>query len=94
MAATQTGRMSEQEYRELALGDRAMHTELVRGQLREKPPMTVAHGRVMMTLAEQLLLQLDRAESVVRIQHARLRVSSETYFIPDVTAIPAALERA
>jgi Uma2 family endonuclease len=94
MVVTPTRQMSEAEYRAFALNEEAMLVELVNGQLREKPPMSFVHGHVMMFLAEQLLLQTDRSQFVVRVQHARLRVSAETFFIPDIAVIPAALERA
>jgi Uma2 family endonuclease len=80
--------MSEVEYRAFALGDDSGRWELVAGQLREKPWMSVTHSRVTMDLVEQLLLQLDRDRFRVTAGLARLRVSSDTYYIPDVVVIP------
>ena len=91
MALTQTVRMSEQEYREFALGAGDGQWELVRGQLREKPWLCVEHSDVTMNLVEQLLRQLDRNEFRVRSNLGRLRVSADTYHVPDVAVIPAAL---
>ena len=94
MATTQTRKMSEQEYREFALGDTAGQWELVGGQLREKPWMSVEHDHVTIDLVEQLLLQLDRGQFRVSVGQARLRVSSDTYYIPDIAVIPTPMERA
>jgi Uma2 family endonuclease len=94
MATKQTVRMSEQEYREFALGGGHGQWEFARGQLREKPPMSVEHSYVAMNLVEQLLLQLDRNQFRVTANLARLRVSADTYYIPDVVVIPAALVQA
>ena len=94
MVTTQTLPMSEQDYRECALGDTAGQWELVDGQRREKPAMTAAHGRVMMDLVVILARQLDPSEYALRAGHARLRVSPETYYVPDVVVIPTVLEDA
>jgi Uma2 family endonuclease len=93
MVIAQTEQMSEQAYREFALGDCGGRWELVDGYLREKPGMTVFHGDVMMRLVELLLRQIDRNAYLVRVQHARTRVSSETY-VPDVAVVPTPLVRA
>jgi Uma2 family endonuclease len=94
MTITKTERMSEEAYREFALGDPGGQWELVRGQLREKPGMSVEHGGIMIRLAALLHNQLDRNEFEVRAQHARLRRSSDTYYVPDVAVIPAQFVRA
>ncbi|MFN8589858.1 MAG: Uma2 family endonuclease [Thermomicrobiales bacterium] len=87
--ATTTGELvSEETYRELAVLGEYQRAELYRGQLREKPLMSVEHGEIESRLAEQLIPQLDRDEYRVRIEHARLRVSPETYYIPDLVVIP------
>jgi Uma2 family endonuclease len=86
--------MTEQEYREFALGDPGGQWELVSGQLREKPGMSVGHGHVIVALTKQLLLQLDEDRYRIRIDHARLRVSPTTYYVPDIVVMPAELERA
>jgi Uma2 family endonuclease len=94
MATAQTVQMSEQEYREFALGDANGQWELVRGKLREKPWMSVEHSYVTMNLVKQLLLQLDSDQLRVTANLARLSVSSDTYYVPDVVVIPAALVQA
>jgi Uma2 family endonuclease len=94
MAVTRTKQMSEQEYREFVLGDGSGRWELVDGLLREKPGMSVMHGDVMETLAFALRGQLDRDNYRVRVQHARTRVSSETYYVPDIAVAPTSLVRA
>ena len=94
MALTHTKLMTEQEYREFALGDPGGQWELVRGQLREKPGMSATHGDVIDELATQLRHRLDRSEYRVRANHARLRVSAETYYVPDVAILPASAVRA
>jgi Uma2 family endonuclease len=66
--------------------------ELHRGILREKPSMSVEHGRVSFYLAFQLGQQLDRRAYEVRVNHGRLRHEhSATYSIPDVVVIPTTL---
>jgi Uma2 family endonuclease len=91
MAVVHPDIVSEAEYRRLALADPQGQLELYRGQLREKPWMSVAHGDVMMRLTEQLLLQLGRGEFHIRVQHARLRVSPDTYYVPDIAVMPTAV---
>jgi Uma2 family endonuclease len=91
---TETGLVSEEEYQRLALADPQGQLELIHGRLREKPAMSVAHGDVMMTLAAMLFNQLDRNAYRVRTGHARLRLSSDTYYVPDVAVIPTPVMRA
>jgi Uma2 family endonuclease len=81
--------MSEEAYRELALGDPGGRWELAGGRPREKPWMSVTHSRVTMNLVAQLLRQLDWNIFRVTAGLARLRVSSGTYHMPDVVVIPA-----
>jgi len=93
MSITKTESMTEEAYRQFALGDLKGQWELVRGHLREKPGMSVEHGAVMTNLMELLVLQLDRKEFRLRAMHARLRRSADTYYVPDVVVIPARLEQ-
>ena len=88
MSITKTEPMSEETYREFALGDPQGQWELYRGQLREKPGMSVEHGGVMDNLLAFLYEQLDRNEYRIRTNHARLRRSADTYYIPDIAVIP------
>lgn len=94
MSVTSTERVSEETYRRLALADPGGQLELYQGQLREKPVMSAWHGAIMLHLAVLLQNQLDRGEYRLRVTHARLRRSADTYYVPDVVVIPAALERA
>ncbi|MGH2615029.1 MAG: Uma2 family endonuclease [Thermomicrobiales bacterium] len=94
MSLTKSKHLTEAEYREFALGDPQGQWELLRGQLREKPGMSVEHGGVMIALVKQLLQQLDPNAYTPRVNHARLRRSADTYFVPDIAVIPAALEQA
>jgi Uma2 family endonuclease len=94
MALTRTAHMSEEAFREFSLGDPQGRWELVNGQLRERPGMSVGHGRVMNRLLAQIYRQLDQDQYTLRTQHARLRISSSNYYVPDIAIIPAAIERA
>jgi Uma2 family endonuclease len=91
MAITTARPVSEETFRQLALGNSRL--ELHRGQLREKPGMSVEHGHVMDDLLAQLYAQLDRRVYRLRAQHARLRVSSATYYVPDIAIIPRSMEQ-
>jgi Uma2 family endonuclease len=91
MVIVATERMSEEAYREFALGDTHGRWELADGQLWEKPEVTAAHDWAAMNLVRPLLLQLDPGQHRISIDHARLRVSAGTYFIPDVVVIPTRL---
>ncbi len=91
MVHTHAETMSEEAYREFALSDSGGHWELVRGQLWERPGMSVTHDRVTMDLVEHLLRQLDRDHFRVSAGFARLRVSADTYYVPDVAVIPTAI---
>jgi len=94
MAVANTTQVSEETFRRLSLGDPQGQLELHRGQLVEKPGMSVEHGDVMGNLVRLLENQLDRTSYRVRAQHARLRLASDTYYIPDVAVIPTAIVQA
>ena len=91
MVHTHPGTMSEEAYREFALSEPEGKWELVRGRLREKPAVTVAHSRVIITLVRLLLQQLDPSYFLVSFGLARLRVSADTYYVPDVVIIPTGM---
>jgi Uma2 family endonuclease len=91
MAITTTP-VSEETYRRLALGN--MQLELHRGQLREKPGMSVEHNDIADLLATLLRNQLNRGEYRVRENLGRVRRSADTYYIPDVAVIPTAMVQA
>ena len=82
--------ISEQTYRQVALEDPKGHWELVCGHLRSKPDMTIEHNDTMSRLARGLILQLHELEYDVRTNAGRLRVSSGSYYVPDVCVIPHA----
>jgi Uma2 family endonuclease len=92
MAVTTTRPVSEETYRRLALGNTRL--ELHRGQLREKPGVSVEHADVLHRLMAQLYAQLDFDEYQLHPNFARLRRSAATYYVPDLVVIPAAMVRA
>jgi Uma2 family endonuclease len=92
MATTTERQVSEATYRRLALGNSQL--ELHRGQLREKPGMSVEHNDIADLVSTLLRTQLDRSEYRVRENFARLRRSSNTYYVPDVAVIPTAMVQA
>ena len=94
MSTTKTEPMSEETYRQFALGDPQGQWELYRGQLREKPGMSVEHGGIMDNLLAFLYGQLDRNDYRIRTTHARLRRSADTYYIPDIAVIPTPVVQA
>ena len=83
-------RISEQEYRELALNDPDRLWELWDGVLVEKPLMSMKHEDVASYLGAALIAQLDRRLYRVNINGGRARLSPRSYYIPDVVVIPAA----
>lgn len=85
---THTETMSEEAYREFALNGPDGKWELVRGSLLEKPAVTVAHSRVIIILVRLLLQHLDPNQFLVSFGLSRLRVSEETYYLPDIVVIP------
>jgi Uma2 family endonuclease len=92
MATITIAPVSEKSYREIALGDPGL--ELHRGRLREKPGMSVEHNDVSEIVTTMLRAQLDRNQYRVRENMGRLRRSADTYYVPDIMVIPAALTRA
>jgi Uma2 family endonuclease len=91
VALTRTDHVSEAAYRQLAMRHDYALVELYRGQLRENPAMSVGHGNVMGRVLRQLFAQSDDSDYLIRVQHARLRVSSDTCFIPDIAIAPRAM---
>jgi Uma2 family endonuclease len=94
VSITKTEPMSEEAYRQFALGDPQGQWELYRGQLREKPGMSVEHGGITDNVLAFLYDQLDRNEYRIRTTHARLRRSADTYYIPDIAVIPTPVVQA
>jgi Uma2 family endonuclease len=83
--------LSEQEYRELVLGDDDHLWELWDGVLVEKPPMNMRHD-VAAYLGAQLIFQLDQNEYRVNVNGGKTRYTARNYLVPDVVVIPTALK--
>jgi Uma2 family endonuclease len=82
-------RISEQEYRELALTDAYHLFELWDGIPREKPLMSMRHDNVSFLLGHILQNQLEWNVFRVNVNGGKTRVSQRNYYIPDVVVIPA-----
>ena len=82
--------LSPEEYEELILGETDRTWELVRGRLREKPAMSMAHGDAALDLAFLLRGQLDRRDFRVSHNHARLKRVDRSYLVPDVVVLRVA----
>jgi Uma2 family endonuclease len=82
-------RISEQEYRELAMTDPDHLWELWDGVLVEKPLMSMKHEDVSTYLGAALINQLNRSEYRVNVNGGRTRLSPRNFFIPNVAVIPA-----
>jgi len=85
-------RISEQEYRELALSQDDRLWELWDGVPREKPLMSMKHDNVSFYLGLALATQLDRSVYRVNVNGGKTRHTPRNYSIPDVVVIPAALQ--
>jgi Uma2 family endonuclease len=82
-------RITERQYRELALDEPDRRWELWDGVPREKPLMSMMHEDVASYLGHLLQSQLDRRQFRVNINGGRARRSERNYFIPDVMVIPS-----
>jgi Uma2 family endonuclease len=85
--------IGEQEYRGRALNEQDRFWELWDGVLVEKPPMSIKHDDVAFYLGYLLQSQLDRREYRVNVNGNRTRLSSRSYYIPDVIVIPVAYQQ-
>lgn len=85
-------RISEQEYRALALADADHLWERWDGVPREKPLLSMKHDNVSFYLGLVLANQLDRGVYRVDANGGKTRLSSRNYYIPDVVVIPAAYQ--
>jgi Uma2 family endonuclease len=81
-------RITEQEYRELALNEEDRLWELWDGVPVEKPGMSFDHDLVAFFLGHLLQIQLDRRDFVINANGGKARRSARYYFIPDVVVIP------
>ncbi len=86
-------RISEQEYRELALNDTDHIWELWDGVPREKPLMSMKHDDVAFYLGHLLQIQLDRSVYRVNVNGNRTRLSPRSYYVPDVIVIPVVYQQ-
>jgi Uma2 family endonuclease len=83
--------ISLQTYELVALEDSDAVWELECGRLRQKPGVTAEHGFDMQALTAQLIVQLDRREFLAYMNTIRLRTSSGSFYVPDVTVVPRTL---
>ena len=84
--------ISFETYKRVALEDDDALWELDGGRLRRKPAMTIEHDGAAWRLIVQLVRQL--AEDRFLVSHAaRVRISSGSFYIPDLCVIPVTLER-
>lgn len=86
-------RVSEAEYRRLALEQPDEKWELHCGELRKKPAMTWEHNRTARVLGRLLERQLDPDEFEVVVDMGRVRRSAQGYYIPDVYVVPRDMYR-
>jgi Uma2 family endonuclease len=84
--------VSEQTYQQVVLDDPRGGWELVCGRLRQKPIMTTEHEDLARNLLRRLILQLPEDEYAVG-ESIRLRVSTGSYYVPDVCVVPRAYIR-
>jgi Uma2 family endonuclease len=84
--------VSEATYERVALEDPTGGWELVCGRLRSKPGMTTEHAGGIDALDYQLQMQIDRTVYRVRNNQGRLRISTGTYYVPDLFVLPKAYE--
>jgi Uma2 family endonuclease len=78
----------QKTYDEIALEEPDRRWELHRGQLREKPAMSVTHNQSTRRLGWQLKQQVDEDEFEVIVDSGRVRRSTENTYIPDVMVVP------
>jgi len=84
--------VSYETYKQVVLEDTDERYELVWGHIRTKPIMTAEHGGAIGMLDRSLQRQLPD-EFEVRVNSAKLRISTGTYYIPDICVIPRAMAR-
>lgn len=77
-------------YEQVALEEPTTGWELVDGDLRRKPPMTMEHYDLAFELAFAIRSQVRHTEYHVRCDQSRLRAGT-SYLIPDVFVVPTAL---
>ena len=87
MVATASTRTFEQ----IALDEPERKWELHKGEVREKPAMSIAHGAASHDLVDQIVPQLDRSIYDYRRNWGRARHSARNSYIPDVLVVPVAV---
>lgn len=87
LAGAEGAAVTAEAYERIALGASDATWELWDGRLREKPGVSVAHGRAISRLARQLLLQIDEDAFEVRINTGRLRRAERSYYVPDLFVV-------
>lgn len=85
--------ISEATYARVAMEDPEGQWELVCGRLRSKPSMTMEHNRTSRRLMTRLVRQLDERDYAVSLDQSRVRISSGSFYVPDVCVIPLVLEQ-
>lgn len=85
--------VSGKTYEQVVLEDPSGGWELWCGELRRKPLVTTEHGDVIENLSSDLYRQVDRREYAIRSNDGRLRISSGTFYVPDLCVIPRSYVR-
>jgi len=85
--------VSEATYERVALEDPEGQWELRCGRLRSKAGMTTEHNYAMRELGRSLQRQVDPGIQTVSVNASRLRISTGTYYIPDVCVVPREFEQ-
>jgi Uma2 family endonuclease len=80
--------LTDDVYERLALDERHRHWELHDGRLVEKPGLTAWHAEIIDRLYAQLRPQLPLDDYAVRVEAARLRRGTGSYFEADLTVVP------
>ena len=83
-------RITEAEFRRLAVEEPDEKWELFDGEPRRKPCMTWEHNYLALYLAAALINQLDVREYHVRSEAGHVRRPTGRFFIPDVFVVPMA----
>jgi Uma2 family endonuclease len=83
-------KLTEAEFRRLALDEPDAKWELFDGEPRRKPPMTWEHGDIAFYLGVSLANQLDPRLYRVRSEAGHVRRPTGRFFIPDVLVVPMA----
>src|ERR1700726_3746567 len=85
--------VSEETDGGVALEDPEGQWELSCGRLRSKPGMATEHNYAQYELADCLGRQLDHAVYIVSQNAARLRISTGSFYIPDLCVVPRDAQR-